>query len=55
LELPFESADALCAAKLVFNHKDPFDRALAAQSITRRMPILSVDSSLDALGAQCDW
>jgi PIN domain nuclease of toxin-antitoxin system len=43
------------AGRLPLIHRDPFDRILAAQSIEERMPIVTDDQKLAALGAQCVW
>ena len=55
LEIAFTSSDALRAARLPATHKDPFDRALVAQALERKLTIVSVDGALDALGAQRFW
>ena len=55
LEIAFTSHDALCAARLPTTHKDPFDRALVAQALERKLTIVSMNSALDALGAQRFW
>ena len=55
LEIAFTSHDALCAARLPATHKDPFDRALVAQALERKLTIVSMNSALDALGAQRFW
>lgn len=41
--------------RLDFHHRDPFDRLLAAQALTERIPILSRDEALDAYGVQRLW
>ena len=41
--LDFSGEDALLLRDLPFHHKDPFDRMLIAQSITRKIPILTDD------------
>lgn len=55
LEITFTSHDALRAARLPATHKDPFDRALVAQALERKLTIVSMDSALDGLGAQRFW
>jgi PIN domain nuclease of toxin-antitoxin system len=45
----------LDAGRLPLIHRDPFDRILAAQSIGERMPIVSDDEKLSALGAKRVW
>jgi PIN domain nuclease of toxin-antitoxin system len=46
---------ALRAGRLPGEHKDPFDRMLAAQAIHEDMPILSSDEQLDILGVRRIW
>ncbi len=36
-------------------HRDPFDRLLAAQALTERMPIVTRDPALAAYGAPAIW
>ena len=43
------------AGRLPLIHRDPWDRILAAQSITERMAIVSNDEKLSALGAKRVW
>jgi PIN domain nuclease of toxin-antitoxin system len=42
-ELPFYNHHALLAGRLEFTHKDPFDRALAAQALSNKLTLLSED------------
>jgi len=42
-------------AQLPFHHRDPFDRLLAAQALTEKIPILSADDALDAYGVERIW
>lgn len=37
------------------NHKDPFDRLLVAQAIEEAIPLISVDSNLDAYPIKRLW
>lgn len=46
-ELPVSSADALLAGTLTWDHRDPFDRMLAAQSLRRGCPLVSSDRVFD--------
>src|SRR5436853_989192 len=39
--VPFEHADALLVADLPDVHDDPFDRALIAQALERKLPIIT--------------
>lgn len=46
---------ASMAAQFEQDHRDPFDRMLAAQSITSKMPLISVDAELDPFGVKRVW
>ena len=41
--LDFSAEDAVTLKELPFHHKDPFDRMLIAQSMTKKMPIMTSD------------
>jgi PIN domain nuclease of toxin-antitoxin system len=43
------------AGLLPGEHKDPFDRMLAAQAIHEDMPLLSNDPQLDVFGMRREW
>ena len=53
--LPISVEHALRAGLLPGNHKDPFDRMLAAQAIHENLPLLSNDSQLDVFGVRREW
>lgn len=53
--LPITGAHVLALSGLPMNHKDPFDRMLAAQAISEKMAIISADSALAQLGATVLW
>jgi PIN domain nuclease of toxin-antitoxin system len=53
--LPIHYRHVLRAAALASEHKDPFDRLLAAQSIEEDLPCISIDERLDGLGAKRVW
>lgn len=53
--LPIEVDDALRAGRLDGDHRDPFDRMIAAQAIARDIPVLSNDTRLDAFGVRRLW
>lgn len=56
LELPFTSVHALAAGGLESEHKDPFDRALAAQAVSEQLPIITRDGGVVGLpGVQVLW
>lgn len=42
--LDFSARDALPLKDLPFHHKDPFDRMLIAQSMTRNYPLMTQDT-----------
>lgn len=52
-----EPAPAACllAAMLPWEHRDPFDRIIAATAITRRLGLVSADAAFDALGDEQRW
>jgi len=45
----------LRVATLPFQHRDPFDRLLVAQSLVEGMPFISIDSIFDAYGVNRLW
>jgi PIN domain nuclease of toxin-antitoxin system len=53
--LPIDSATALRAARLVADHRDPFDRIIAAHSIQLDIPVISIDRQLDLFGIRRIW
>jgi PIN domain nuclease of toxin-antitoxin system len=55
LLLPISVEHAVRAGLLAGDHKDPFDRMLAAQAIHENMPLLSNDSQLDVFGVRREW
>ncbi len=44
-ELPFYTHHALLAGRLESAHKDPFDRALAAQALSNKLTLVSQDEA----------
>ena len=52
---PISAAVALRAGRFVAEHRDPFDRVLAAQAVADDIPILSSDEKLDSFGIQRIW
>ena len=46
---------ALRAGRLTDDHKDPFDRMLAAQAIHEDLPLISNDAQLDAFAVRREW
>lgn len=55
LLLPISPEHAQRAGLLPGNHKDPFDRMLAAQAIHENIPMLSNDPQLDVFGVRREW
>lgn len=53
--LSITAAHALRAGRLTADHRDPFDRMIAAQALAEDIPILSVDSQLDTFGVSRIW
>jgi PIN domain nuclease of toxin-antitoxin system len=53
--LPIETRHTFLVAHLPLHHRDPFDRLLAAQSLTERVPLLSADAVFDNYGVQRIW
>jgi PIN domain nuclease of toxin-antitoxin system len=54
-ELPIGAAHALRTGSLPGDHRDPFDRMLAAQSLIEGVPLLSPDTAIKTLGADLIW
>ena len=50
--LDFRGEDALQLKDLPFHHRDPFDRMLIAQSLSRRYPIVTDDRQFRAYDCQ---
>lgn len=46
VELPIESADAILAARLPWEHRDPFDRVIVAQALRRNLTIATRDTRI---------
>ncbi|WP_421361099.1 type II toxin-antitoxin system VapC family toxin [Agrobacterium rosae] len=55
LELPINSAHMVRSAILPGDHRDPFDRILAAQAIIENMALISVDEKIPSLGVLTRW
>ena len=53
--IPIDAAVALRAGRFLAEHRDPFDRVLAAQALADDIPILSSDRKLDTFGVQRIW
>lgn len=53
--LAIEADIALRAGRLPGVHGDPFDRMIAAQALAMDIPVLSLDTKLDAFGVRRIW
>lgn len=53
--LPIDAEVAQLAGLLRWEHRDSFDRLLAATSIVRNIPIMSADKVFDELSGRRDW
>ena len=53
--LPISIKHAAVVATLLFHHRDPFDRLLAAQAISEEIPIVSADRILDLYSVARIW
>ena len=53
--LPIDAADALRAGRLPGEHRDPFDRMIAAQALAGDLPVLSNDPRLDFFSVRRIW
>jgi PIN domain nuclease of toxin-antitoxin system len=50
-----DTESALRAGRLVAEHRDPFDRMIAAQALGQDIAVLSPDSLLDQFGVRRIW
>jgi PIN domain nuclease of toxin-antitoxin system len=53
--LSIEAGAALRAGRFTGDHRDPFDRIIAAQALGLDIPILSSDTQLDQFGVRRIW
>jgi PIN domain nuclease of toxin-antitoxin system len=53
--LSIDAASALREGRLPSEHRDPFDRMIAAQAIAGDLLVLSKDPKLDAFGVRRLW
>jgi PIN domain nuclease of toxin-antitoxin system len=53
--LPIDAESALRAGRLTADHRDLFDRMIAAQALALDIPILSSDSRLDQFAIRRIW
>lgn len=55
LPLPISIEHGRLGGLLPGNHRDPFDRLLAAQSIIESLPIVTSDAAFAAFGVEVVW
>jgi PIN domain nuclease of toxin-antitoxin system len=53
--LSIDAEVALRAGRLVAEHRDPFDRMIAAQALSMDIPVLSPDPHFDLFGVRRVW
>lgn len=53
--LPVTLAHAEAAGRLPLEHRDPFDRMLAAQALIDDLTLVSIDEKLDQFGIKRLW
>lgn len=53
--VPLDTVTALRAGNLSLDHRDPFDRLLAAQALTGDWTFLSKDAHVDVFGVRRLW
>lgn len=53
--LPIDAGDALRAGRLPGQHRDPFDRMIAAQALADDLPVLSNDPKMDFFSVRRIW
>ena len=53
--LPIDAEVALRAGRLVGEHRDPFDRMIAAHALQRDIEVISSDPELDSFGIRRIW
>lgn len=53
--IPLAPAAALDAALMDWDHRDPFDRLIAAAARAEDLPLVSPDAAFDAVGAGRIW
>jgi PIN domain nuclease of toxin-antitoxin system len=53
--LSIDTETALRAARLTGNHRDPFDRMIAAHALAFDIPVISIDPKLDQFGIRRIW
>ena len=54
-EAPITSAQALLAGRFDVDHRDPFDRMIAAQAVLLGVPVVTRDSAFGAFPCETIW
>ena len=53
--LPIEWTHAAAVEQMAFHHRDPFDRLLAAQALSEKMPLVTRDRIFRRYGVRTVW
>ncbi len=53
--MPITVADVRCAGMTLSQHRDPFDKLLAAQALNRDIALVTSDRFMASLGARTIW
>ncbi|MBC7521530.1 MAG: type II toxin-antitoxin system VapC family toxin [Sandarakinorhabdus sp.] len=53
--LPISQSHALAAGLLPGNHRDPFDRLIAAQALSERLTVATCDGEFASFGCKTIW
>jgi len=53
--LPITPQHMVTAARLSMRHRDPWDRILAAQSLSDNLPLVSLDEKMTGFGVTLIW
>jgi len=53
--LPIGAEDSLRAGRLIGEHRDPFDRMIAAQALALDIVVLTPDTLMDGFGVRRIW
>ena len=54
-EIPITSAHALRAGGMAGDHRDPFDRVIAAQALSEKLTLVTADPIFSQLGVAVTW